>query len=356
MTRLSRFLPLFLFVVATPCLAQTVTPPPEPPLRRWFEFQTFTLYTRYRFIESNAKSLGSTANSITSNDLQYRETIRARVNFDAKRRYTLTLGTASGNSFISSWDNTGLGINDADYHNHYLKQLFAAAIPVPGLELQYGGLYITRGENTEFGSYDDDGYAMGGRVTVRRPKLLYVDDLTVTRGSVGPSNRPSVHDRWTRLDDPDYTQVLVAKRFSPMVSGSLDYSRQTGVDTVRAAVALRFAPTAAVNTIRYEQYRRLNARAANGFVLTAERPVTKWVRLQAGVASIDQFYGGLNADRIQRGRRVFAIANVPLVGPLAAAFFATQAFHAPYSISNRTRFDAVLSYDLLRTLRDTGVF
>jgi hypothetical protein len=172
---------------AAPCLAQAA-PAQEPPLRRWLEFQTLSLSTRYRFIESNA-------DHVSSNDLQYKEIVRGRVNLDAQRRYTVNFGTASGNGFISSWDNTGWGINDGDFHNHYLKALYASARPVPAVELQFGGLYPSRGEATEFTTYDDDGFLTGGRVSLRTPESLYVDELTVTQGTHGPMNRPKVNQR-----------------------------------------------------------------------------------------------------------------------------------------------------------------
>jgi hypothetical protein len=334
-------------LLAAPCVAQT--PAKEPPLRRWFEFQTFSLGARYRFVESNA-------DRVTSNDLQYREQIRGRVNLDAHKRYTINFGTGSGNAFSSGWDYSGAGINDADYHNHYFKLLYASAIPVTGLELQYGGIPIARGEATEITSFDDDGYAMGARGTIRRPKSLYLDELTVTRAKMGPINSPNIHDRWKYLDDPDYTQVLLAKRFSPQVAASLDYATQASADTVRAAISYRLKPNPVLTSVRYEQYHRFNAHEASGFVITGERPVTKWVRLQAGVLSIDQFYGNWNADRIVRGKRVYATANFPIVGPLAGQFFVTRAFHADYPISNRTRVDAVINYDVLSTLRKTGRF
>jgi hypothetical protein len=125
---------------------------------------------------------------------------------------------------------------------------------------------------------------------------------------------------------------------------------------MRAAVSLQFDPSAPVTGIRYEQYHRFNRHAASGFVVTAERQVADRVSLQGGFAAIDQFYGGLNGDRIQSGKRLFVIAEVPIVGPLSASFFATHAFDTPYPISNRRRFDAILTYDVLDSLHQAGMF
>jgi hypothetical protein len=322
---------------------------PEPPLRRWFEFQQFVLSTRYRFIRSSA-------DVVTSDQMQYREQIRARVNLDTKKRYTVNTGLYSGSSFTSSWDNLGPGRGDFDGSNHYMKQLYFDAAPVDGLDLQGGGLYIARGQNTEFTSYDEDGYLIGGRVSVRQPEALYLDEVTVTYGMLGPADMPNLWKRWDEAGDRNYTQVLVAKRFSPNISASLDYTNQSATDTVRGGVAVRLPSGSPLSSVRYEQYVRTSDDEAAGFALTLERPITRWVRLQGGYATIDEHYGGLNADRFQSGRRFFAIASVPIYGPLSASIFATHALDADYPISTKTRFDAVLAWDVLGSLRQTGVF
>jgi hypothetical protein len=237
-----------------------------------------------------------------------------------------------------------------------MRQIYFSATPVPGLEGQIGSLFVNRGEHTEFTTYDDDGWVTGGRVSVRRPKSLYVDELSVTRGAVASTPTPNLWKRWDDLDDLNYTQVLVAKRFTQIVAASMDYTKHGKADTLRGAVSLRFKAGSPLSAVRWEQYARVSDPDAAGFAVTAERPVTKWVRLQGGYATIDQLYGGLNADRIQRGRRLFAIANVPIHGPLSASIFATHAFDADYTISNKTRFDAVLAWDVLNSLRATGKF
>ena len=344
-------LSLLLALVASRAVAQPASTPPAttPPIRRWLEFQTFTLSARYRVIESSS-------DVVTSNHLQYRDLFRARVNIDAKRRFTVNVGAGAGASFISSWDNTGLGTGTRDLHNHYVRHLFAAAAPVGGLEGQFGGLYVLRGEVTETISYDEDGYVTGGRVSVRRPHQLYVDEVSVTRGIVGPFNGPNVNSRWRLLSDPNYTQVLASKRFTQFLAASTDYTRHASADIVHAAVALRFRPSIPLTGLRYEQYTRWNDHAASGFAVTAERQLPRAVRVQGGYATIDQFHHAWNSDRIQRGRRVFALANVPVVGPLSAQAFITRAFRNSYPVALKTRFDAVLTYDVAAALRSTGVF
>lgn len=81
---------------------------------------------------------------------------------------------------------------------------------------------------------------VGQRVSVRRPKELFVDEITVTRGAIGPRDTPSLIRRWGLVTEPNYTQVLGVKRFSRMVAGSVEYDRQIGSNILRGAVTFRF--------------------------------------------------------------------------------------------------------------------
>jgi hypothetical protein len=346
--RVAFLLTIQLCVCAAGAAAQSR--PPDPPLRRWFELQQFALSTRYRFIETNR-------DVVTSNQQQYKDAIRARVNIDPDKRYTVNFGFYTGSAFTSSWNNLGLGHDTSfDGHNNYFKQIYGSAIPVNGLEIQYGGLYLNRGEADEWLTYDEDGYVAGGRVSVRRPEELYLDEITVTRAGLGPANQPNLFDRGAQLSHPNYTQILGLKRFTPVVAGSLEYDRQLGADIVRGAVTIRLPAGAAVRLIRYEQYHRFNQIEASGFGLWAERPVTKFVRLQGGFVSVDRAYGGWNGDRMLSGRRFFASAAVPIHGPLSASVFVTQALHEPYVVPIHRRVDLVLQYDVLQPLRRSGIF
>lgn len=321
----------------------------EPAIRRWLDVQQLTVYTRYRFVENNS-------DVTTANQLQYKESIRARFNFDAKKRYTLNVGFFSGSGFISSWDNWGAGTGQFDGQNNFVKQLYASAIPVTGFELQGGGIYVVRGEQDEWLSYDEDGYIMGARASLKRPKDVWFDELTVTRGAIGPLNRPNISDRWDSFKHPDYTQALAVKKITNAVAASLSYERQVGADIARGAVTVKLSRPSPVDTVRYEEYHRFNLHEASGFALWADRAVSKHLRLQGGYVTVDQFYGGWNADRMQNGRRVFALATIPIAGPFTASVYGTQAFHADYPITIKQRVDIFISYDALDTLRRAHVF
>ncbi len=352
--RLSRCFVLFALVLSiAPVRAQgepDAAPRPEPRLRRWLDIQNFSVDTRYRFTADNQDVR-------SANQLQYRESFKARFNLDRDKRYTISMGYFTGSSFASSWDNWGVGNSTAfDGTQNYLKQLYASATPVRGLDLQYGGLFLARGESDELVSYDNDGYLVGGRISVRRPEELFVDEITVTRGAIGLHDAPSVMRRWGLLNDMNYTQVLGVKRLSRMVAGSMEYNRQIGSNILRGAVTVRFDKPAPISIVRYEQYRRISPSPAAGFGLWAEGSVSEHVHVQGGYVSIDQYYGGWNADRVQSGRRFFLNTTLPIYGSLSASIYVTHALSAPYLVSIGRRFDAVISYDLLSELRRTGIF
>lgn len=334
----------------------TVPPPVDPPIRRWLDVQNWTVYTRYRYIENSADVK-------TADQVQYKNTVRARFNIDEKKRYTISIGFFSGTNFTGTWDNTGLGTGSGQTQ-HFVKQLFASAAPVTGLELQYGGIYVNRGENTEITSYDDDGYIMGERIEIRRPKELFFDEIAGTRGLIGPFTTPAVGQRWRGLHEANYGQVLVAKRVGAHVRASADYSNQqhqSGNDYLRAAVAVTLPHGWGLDGVRYEQYFRFTGKTGAGFALLADRQFTRRFRLQAGYVTIDELYigypadrNGWNADRIQRGRRLAFYGTIPIWRELALAPYFTHAFESPFPVALKNRFDLVLQYDILGPLRRAG--
>src|SRR5262245_16246605 len=319
--------------------ASAQTAPDAP----WFEAQTVTLSSRYRFVENSA-------DEVTANQIQFKDSFRARFNVDRDRRFSINVGAFSGSSFTSSWDATGIG-SGTPSAAMYVKQLYGSVAPIRGLEFQLGGLYINHGENTEVTSYDDDGYVMGERVTLRAPSRVYFDEVSFTRAGLASIDMPGVLRRFELLGHQNYWQAQLIKHVGKSVSGSADFTDVSGAETVRAAVSLRLPSGAPLSGMRFEAYRRMTSDPATGFAVIAERAVTTHARLQAGYASIDPGYGGLNADRIQRGRRIFGIATIPVTPTVNVQLFATQAFGHDFTVTSRTRFDAVVPYDVLAAVR-----
>jgi hypothetical protein len=314
-----------------------------PPAHPRFEVQTATLSTRYRVIENSDEA-------VTSNHIQFKDLFRARLNVDRDQRFTINVGAGTGSSFTSSWDSTGVGSGDPSA-SMYVKQLYGAVTPLRGLEFQVGGLYVNHGEHTEVTSYDDDGYIMGERVTLRRSSLVYFDEVSVTRAALSSINMPGVIRRLKLFAHQNYWQAQVVKHMGGSISASADFTDVSGAETLRAAVAVHLPKGAPLSAVRFEQYRRVTMDPAYGFAVIGERPITTHARLQAGYATIDPNYGGLNGDRIQRGQRVFGMATIPVMRALNVQVFATQAFGNDFTVTNRTRFDAVVTYDVLAAVR-----
>ncbi|HZS44244.1 MAG TPA: hypothetical protein VFC63_04030 [Blastocatellia bacterium] len=317
-------------------------------LSRWFELQTAMVYTQYRVIEN-------TSGVLTKNTLEHKETFLGRFKFDAAGNYTINAFVQSGTGFISSWNNTGAGLGDMRT-NLSLKQAYFAAKPVQGLEIQYGGLFLNRGQSTEITSYDNDGYIVGERVSVKRPKELYLDEISVTYGYLGDSSLPNLDKRFHRLTKSNYHQFLVAKKVGDRVSLSADYTFEAGRETMREAVKVNARELHVVDFLRFENYQRFDTTTVYGFAAYGEKQLRKRVAVGGGYASIDRYYGGLNADRFGNGNRLFANATVKLVQDLSTTIYVTRAVGNDYALGQKTRMDLLVSYDLLAGLRRMGLY
>ena len=337
-----------IFFQTTNIFAQQATPNPSPEsrvkdkIKRWFEFDAFTLLTRYRLIRNNR---GQT----TNNQQQFQVNARAHFNFDKKGRYRINAGLFTGNAITAGWDNTGLGTGKT-FTNLYLKQLYFSAKPVKEVEVQFGGTGMNNGENTEITGYDNDVYMMGERVTVRAPKHLYFDEISITNGFVGDVNKPSVFKRFRRLDESNYHQFLVRKQVNKYVSFSADYTFETGKDTLHQAIKFKLPKSKPLDMILFENYQRVDPDTGYGFALYGEKALYKRYTLGAGFARIDK--PSLNADRFPPGKRLFINSVLKISREFTLTGFVIQGVGSlPSPTSNRTRFDVILNYNFLETLK-----
>ncbi|HYK89476.1 MAG TPA: hypothetical protein VE398_11945 [Acidobacteriota bacterium] len=314
---------------------------------RWFELQSATLYSRYRYVESSA---GVT----TANQMQHKESFRGRLKLDKRGRLTLNAGIFSGRQFIGSWNNSGWGTGDAQ-SNLAVKQLFLAAVPWKGLVLEYGGLYLQRGESSEITSYDDDGYIVGERISIKRPDRFFLDEISVTYAYLGDTTNPNLNKRFHRLKQSNYHQFLVAKKFGKRIGASLDYTLQDGSETLREAVKLSAPEMRVLDTVRFENYQRVDVRPDYGFALYGEKLLVRRLTLGGGYAQIDPNYGNLNADRFLTGKRIFLMVNFQIFPELAVAPYLTRGVGNRSPVAQRIRLDLVLNYNLLKSLQRTGL-
>ena len=337
----------------SPAQAQTAPSAPAPRgakvrIARWLDIQNATLNLRYRFIDTSA-------GIVATNQLQHRQSLRARVKFDKPGRYALNFGIFTGTRFTSGWDNTGWGINDTQ-KNFNLKTLYLAAQPAAGIGVEIGGLSLAHGESTEITAYDDDGYIAGERLRIRRPARLFFDEISVTNAYFSGTGAASVpvHRRLPHIDEPNYQQFLLGKSLGARAAVSADYTIERGRRTWREAVRLRIRETRIVDAIVLEHYQRTNAGPASGFAVAVERTLTRKLRVNGGYARIDPGHGSLNGDRFNIGRRVFAVATYQLSPPLQVSWYVTAAVGRNGVLPQRTLYNTALTYDMLPALKRKG--
>lgn len=351
---LCRTLVALIFAAAVaPAAAQTSSEPGAPAIRRWVDVQNVHLASRFRWVESNT-------GVITSSTHQWQPNVRARFLIDARGRYTVHVGAFSGNQFVSSWNNTGGGIGGFG-RDFNVRQLFVAAEPVPGIELQVGGLYMTRGENTEVTSYDNDAYIVGERVTVRRETGL-LSQVAASIGHIGDLRTPNVFRRLDGMGDINYGQLLVGLRLGRQVSVSGDYTYEDGRDIIREGVTIRLPESAAPLTgLKLDGYQRVSGVTGQGFNLSGNLRLTRALTVTAGVAHVDRNYlipGYMspNSDRFERGTRFYSQGAYTLTRDLSVGWFHGEAFNVDYDIPNEHRWEILVTFNPTATLKAHGIF
>ncbi len=322
---------------------QEETPFARPLLDRWLVIDAATLSTRYRFSEDN---VGKT----TNNQQQHNEAFRLGFKIDEGGRYRLNTLINTGRGFTSSWNNTGLGTGDAA-GMIFTKQLFLSAEPIDGISASFGGIGLERGESTEISTYDNDGYIIGERIAITRPKELFFDAIVFTNAFLGDLTEPSVWKRFKRMDERNFRQILLRKKIGAVAAASLDYTYRNGDDIVDAAIRVDTAPLRVIDSVRFENYKRFGDLGAYGFAFTLTKTVLPKLELGGGYAQIDELFGGLNSDRYNAGKRIFLQSSVALSNELTLSTWFSQAFDNDFYVPHSRRFDVVLTYNLAHTLR-----
>jgi hypothetical protein len=324
-----------------------------PPIRRWLDVQNLHMSSRFRWVKASD-------GRITSSTQQWQPNMRARLLLDRAARYTVHVGAFGGSQFVSSWNNTGAGLG-AFTGDFNIKQLFVAAEPIGGLEIQAGGLYLLRGENTEITSYDNDAYIVGERITVRRAGGL-MSQVAVTIGHIGDYRTPNVFRRLDSIGDLNYGQALMSLRLGESVSVSADYTYEDGRDLLREGISVRMADAALPLTgVRVDLYQRVSQSGGRGFNASGDFRLLRALTITAGVAHVDQDYvipGYMspNADRFERGTRFYSVGSYALTRDLSVGWFHGEAFNVDYRIPNEHRWEVLVTVNPTATLRARGLF
>ena len=320
-------------LVAVP-LAGQAAPQDTPRL----ELQSVTFGLRYRMLENQ---LGSRS----QNWSDHHQGLKLGLRLDRAARYSLTAAALNGDSFQAGWNLRG--VRDGQSSNRvFLKQLYVTGKPAEGVEFQYGGLGLVRGESSEITSYDNDGYLTGQRLTLS-PKRV-VDELTVTAGYLGDFRDPSVTRRLHRLSEINYGQVLVRKKLTERLTATADYTDEDGERTLRQGLAIR--PSRGIDLIRLEAYERVSGTRGAGGAITVEKPFGR-TRLAASFASVDDHYRPVNGDRYGRGRRFSLTSTTTVTDEVSLQVFVTRALNDELVMGNHTRLDVHVRYELAGLLR-----
>jgi hypothetical protein len=143
---------------------------PAGKLHRWLDLQAASVPTQYVFAKTGR---GVTA----ANQQRYQVAVRGRLRLDAKERVAINAGLYSGATFIAGFNNTGLGMGEAQ-SNLYLKHLYLSALPLDRVEVQYGSLDVLDDESTDITGYAYNGYVAGEWVSIKRPSGSISDSIT----------------------------------------------------------------------------------------------------------------------------------------------------------------------------------
>ena len=226
----------------------------------------------------------------------------------------------------------------------YVRRLSLDISPIEGLQAQYGSLDIDRGVSTEMTSYDNDGYIAGERISIKRPKNIFADEISVTYAYIGDIYTPNFFERADRLKQNNYDQFLVRKKFLKRADTSFDYTYQDTWGIYRAATLVDTHETHVFDSIRVEAYRRPNnssvtsSGGGKGYGITVSKKISR-VSMDAGIANIDILYVTLtpvayagvlglvmNGDSYGLGKRYFVRPTIKITPYLEATGFYTHVY------------------------------
>ena len=334
-------------LIGTPGQTPKPTPDPTPKtvfgpdFKRWVDVDTFNLAMRYRYVRAN--------NTVRPNDqLQWQIALRTRFKFDNAGKYSVNAGVFSGPPFTTNWNNLGLGTGKLQT-NVYVKHLYFDAKPTKKFEVQFGGITINNGGNSEVTGYDNDGFITGERIVIRASKTLFFDEISATNAYLGNLTRPSIFGRLHRLNESNYHQFLVHKQVTKQVGFSADYTFASATDTLREAVRIK-PEHFLLNTLLFDAYQRVSTPNGYGFDIFGEKVLNKKVTINGGFARIDRRFT-LNGDKFPPGKRLYTNLMVKLRPDLMLSpVFVRAVGDLPTPSTPRMRFDFILTWNVLETL------
>jgi hypothetical protein len=360
-------------------------------LCRWIDLQTATVSFRWRWVKSNQRVTAAMIRTqpfleqgkfIKVKQGQQQQIYEFDFKFDKAGRYKLHTRLSSGQWFTRSFAEIGAGdnFNGEKGWSVLPRQFYFSAEPIKGVEFQYGGLAINRGENSENTTYDADGFITGQRVSVKRPDKVWFDEVSVTYAFMGDFYKPNFFDRVKRLGKSNYHQFLVAKKFGNRVTVSVDYSSHATIGHLRQGVSIKTPEFKFIKSIKADFYQRIEdyrgVKKGWGYNFQAEMDFGGKLEMTAGFAKTDYRYnvltyekyparqaqsaqpaGTLTGDRMIRGMSPFVQWKYKMNKYYAFFGYFTMDINKPTPLPfvyNADHFSVGMQFDVRNMLKKTG--
>jgi len=280
------------------------------PRQSFFELPQADVYARYRYIDTNS-------GAVTSDDLQYRFTIRPKINVPHTGTY-FGSRIETGSNIGSSWSNSGIGRSPAEWVLN-VKTIFAGQRLGEKAEVELGAMDFEYGAGTEAIYADQDSYTEGYRFRVHNLRGKYLPSKVVAHfGYLGDFNKVNAFGRLHRLGEINYVQLMAEKNLARWMTASTEYDRLRGLNLIRSAAKVTLPDSWWVNDLRLETVARLNDSPTAGWavqvVKTKNRfgsfnPGIYYSHLPTGVYRVGTEQALINGDVYGTGKRIGVTAK-----------------------------------------------
>lgn len=380
--------------------SNTVPPPPEGKFSRWLSFDQFTYNASYQgSFDTYGRHVFDTG--------QQQMIAQGKFKFDKSGRYFIGFRLSAGSGFNWSYSNLTkqeiqslltsgslplpeqkatqlmttfeadpignllLSGSSTASSTTVLRDLYVSATPVDCLTFEYGAMPMERGDGSSITNFDDQQNILGGRISLRAPRLLWLDSLSAAVAYSGDPITPSLFDRVDRFEQTNYWQVVAEKHLGNHLQTSVDYTNLQHTHTFREALELKLAELKFLDSARFELYQRTNAvmlpaylaPSAHGWSASATKLIHKRYRLGGGFADIDPDYGvytgssfltvsgfPVNGNPYQIGKRFFVQSSLKVTTYLSLFAFYTHEISPErdplYFDFNRQGLNAGMTLDL----------
>ena len=292
---------VFLLLLSSVGLAQQTAPTHHS----IFEITQADAFARYRYMDNNA-------GQVTSDDLQYRFTIRPRLNIPVTGTY-FGSRIETGSSFGSSWSNSGIGRSPAEWALN-AKTFFIGQPIGHHAAIEVGAMDVEQGAGTEATYADLDAYTEGYRLTLSKLQHPYAPTRLVLHiGYLGDFTSVNAFSRLHRLGEVNYVQVMGEKNLGKRAVTSLQYDRLRGLNLLRGAAKVNLPDSWWVNEARIEAVGRTNNAPTAGWALYLTKttgtvgkfnPGIVYSHLPTGVYQVGLQQALLNGDVYGFGKRL----------------------------------------------------